>query len=714
MKKFLITVMAFLGVTAFDKSEDGKFVLTDEQKEKIKSQIGDDFLSKVEDALSEMSSEESSDNSEQITIAALKVKLAYAEKSLSEMLKSNTSLSSDVKTKETEIIGLKDQIRILSDSAENPKAGGKTIIDNVTTQSEQMKVNFDDKEYLGGIKAPYNKIDASRPYNMRAYAAMQQRAGVMIEVPKASSMDYTSLSADLGDYYRVRKQDAIISWIKELPTLEKIFPLESGLQDEAILVNMWLEGEFSQADNSNSSFDSVVKGGYKFEPEKVKNASVMFAHRFTALKELETKWIGYLNKEGSNSIKISFIEYILKETSTKLHNERELRRINGKRVNPVLNQPGSMLSASDGIRQYLKSKIANLQINPFSDLTEWNNTNICDYIKTGTSRIPQVIRDTGKVRCYLSEDAKRAHDENFRARFGSNTDYKGMIEHVLDYPNIPLQIVPNLSPSKMIFWSIEGNIILTEHVPNEMYDFSLEQQDWSLKVWSQWKEGVNAYMVGKKMASSLDFPEDYSSQMIWVNNIDLSATTFVNMDKDDASPSVAAHKSIQNVLNSASVAITAIDDANVGDEIRIKCTTSTNGITIAKSGVFSLISAAWNPSKGDTITLKKRSDGKFIELSRTTASSSAIAFSADDTSPSVAGGSEFITVANTQATAITTLDDAVEGKVYKLYGGSATNSSTIANSGNFVLTAAFTASVGAWIRLQKASDGKFYEIDRNA
>jgi hypothetical protein len=144
------------------------------------------------------------------------------------------------------------------------------------------------------------------------------------------------------------------------------------------------------------------------------------------------------------------------------------------------------------------------------------------------------------------------------------------------------------------------------------------------------------------------------------------------------------------------------------------CGSSTNAITIAKAGNFSKLTAAWNPVKGDTITLFRRGATDIIDLSRTTSATLATAFTADDVTPSVTGATEFITVANSQATAITNLDNATVGKTYTIYGGSATNSATIANAGNFSLTAAMILGVGTWIKLYTMADGKFVELSRNA
>lgn len=85
---------------------------------------------------------------------------------------------------------------------------------------------------------------------------------------------------------------------------------------------------------------------------------------------------------------------------------------------------------------------------------------------------------------------------------------------------------------------------------------------------------------------------------------------------------------------------------------------------------------------------------------------------ADDTTPDVSGGNVFTTSANTGATAITTFDNATQGQVLILIGGSDTNSSTIADSGNFNLSAAWTASLDDVLVLYVQGASDFIEITR--
>jgi len=706
----MTTVLAFLGIQAFAKDQDGKMHLTEEQRENLVKYFGDAFTGKFIQSLEKESRGEAQDQ------ALMDGMVADLQAQLQASLDARTKLEKDLNAEKSEKEKLNGVI------TEQQKT-----IDTLSNKPEKdpdpKKVDMKDKDtswipsgkdtHLFGQDLPYMALEG-RPYNQRAYAALSARHGILMPTREASSLDYTSLKNDLGDYYRIRKQDRIQSFLQELPSLTRIFNLESGYQDQAVLVNLFLTDEFSQADSTalGSTFDNMVKGGYKFEPEVLTMYDVMFAHKFTALKEIEKSWIGYLNREGSSTMKWSFIEYILVETAKKLKNEQEVRRIRGVRKNPTVNVPGTAYQAANGLLKFIKNQIALFKVKPF-ELGEWNSGNIANYIRTATQMVPEVLRDSGRIVLYMSTDALSDYHKNLETLYGQNRDYTAEIQYVKEYPSVKIVPIPGMAPSKRMIWTIEGNIALFEDKPGEMLNFSLEQQDWTLKVWSNWRESIWAYLTGRKYDNAEEMPSDYSTQLIFCNDVDEPADYFINMEVNDTTPSVLNHTSLVSVANTQATAITGIDDCAVGQEVRLKCGNSTNAITIAQAGNFSLISEAWTPEVGDVIYLKKRSDGKFIELKRESVTSDAIAIAADDTTPDVSAGDKFITVANSQATAITNLDNAIAGRVYTIYGGSDTNSSTIANAGNFVLTAAMTLAEGTYIKLQKSeSDSKFYEIER--
>ena len=718
MKQLMITMLAFLGIQAFAKDKDGKILLTEEQQARMKADFGEEFTSQFVEAASKDPEGNSTDNSTMVAmITAMSTKLNAAVAENAQLMAARQKAADDLvaaKAENDRLAGVVTQkdgvIATLTKKPEEDMAAKHVTM----TGDPKNWVPSATDTHLFGQNLPMFALDASHNYNRRAHAHFAALAGIDVISPRAtSSLDYASLKTDLGEYYRIPKQDRIQSFLAEFPSLTKIFPLESGYQDQAVLVNLFLGDDFSQADSTalGSTFDNMVKGSYKFEPEVITMYDVMFVHKFTQLKELEKNWLGYLNREASNPIKWSFIEYILVETSKKLKNEQELRRIRGVRVNPTVNVPGTSMQASNGMLKFIKNQIALFKIKPFV-LGEWTSSNIATYVKTATQMVPEVLRDSGKIVLYLSTDALGDYHTNLEALYGLNQDYKPDMMYVKEYPSVKIIAVPGMAPSKRMIWTFDGNFALFEDQAGEMLNFSIEQQDWTIKVWSNWRESFWAYMVGKKFASAAEMPTDYSTQLIFCNDVDEPATYFIPTDANDTTPSVANHTSLVTVANSQATAITNIDDCATGQEVRIKCGNATNASTIAASGNFSLITAAWTPSVGDVIYLKKRSDGKFIELKRETVTTTATAFTADDTTPDVTGNDKFITVANNGATAFTTLDSAVVDKVYTIYGGSSTNAVTIANSGNFVLTAAMTLSAGTWITLQKAANGKFYEIAR--
>ena len=722
-KKIAGTVLLALGVKAFEE-KDGKKYLTEDQKKNLQELYGDEFAANFEKAVDNDFADEAKtgENIDELksslelsnkTLAALQTKIESFEKEKATMLSESTKTSEQLKA--VQDAHAKDKLE-LENKIKSQVAVINTLKDESETDPEpndgnKKAMDVTNEKYLLGIQQAYMGLE-NRPYNQRARAVLMGRMGINIPSPKAQSTDYSSLKTDLGDFYRVRAQERLQSLVPEMVNLETVFPLESGYQDQAVLVNMFMS-EFSQSDNTGSNFDDVVKGTYKFEPEIIKMYDVMFNHKFKHLKELEKSWIGYLNKEGSSTMKMSFIEYIIVETIKVLVNEQQIRRIKGVRVEPTEGQSSPFINAADGLLKFVKRQLGLFKIRPFA-MGEWTDSTISSYIYQMAGMVPPEWRDTGRVVCYMAPETLTKYHKNNETLYGGNTDYKGGEMYVKEYTNIKIVPVPNMGPSKRIIFTIDGNIRLFEDRPGEMFDINIEQQDWTLKVWSNWREGVWAYMVGKKYASLAEIPDDYSTQLIWCNDVDEPADYYIKMAADDATPSVSEHTSLVSVANSAATAITNIDNLAVGKEVIIKCGSATNAITIAKSGNFSLISAAWEPAVGDVLYLVKRADGKFIEIKRETIADTAIAIAADDATPDVSAGTVFVTNANTTATAITKLDNATVGVIYTIHGAGTTNASTIANSGNFVLTAAMTLGAGAYIQLIAITDGKFAEISRSA
>ena len=725
---FIPAILGILGLTAF-KQVDGKQDLSDDECAKLKEYgFSEKFLAGFRDYLKnpqpDSENTASEDRRAATVAAALGQITSQHQAATAELATLKQQIATDkeahaaaIASKEAEIKALNDQIHKLSALPESDPATGAA-----GSGAPVVAFDLDNTEQLGGM--PGEHFSLNRPYNRRARAALLAARGMEVAVASPNSVDYQTLRDDLGAFYRTRWTDRLQSFVVELPTITKLFTTEYGHQDLDTLANLWL-GEFSQPDNSSESeFDKVTKGTYEIGHETLRMYDVMFAHKFKSLKAIEKSWIGYLNREGSSPVKLSFIEYLLAETAKALHNERELRYVNGVRKDPEVDKPGRAMEAADGIYEYIRKRVEGhvdftpnggtsgktvFQIKPF-ELPRITPGNIGEVFYLGTGMIPSVFRDTGKIVLYIPSFMLPWYHKYNETHYGQNKDYQAGINYVKEFPSVKIEVIPNADNHHRIFWTIDGNFQTFGHVAGEMLRFTLEQQDWSLKVWSNWKESIQATAVGYKYTNRADM--DGSRQLIWCNDYDRPDTYFIEADKD-ANPSALLHSSIVTVANSSVFAITDIADAKVGQVIAIKCgTDGDSGVKINKDDKFSLLSENWTPKKGDVIKVMKRADGKFIEISRTTAAAESYQIPNDEATPSVQGATVFITGENTKATAITNLTDAVTGVVYTIHGNGSTNASTIANSGNFVLTAAMTLSSGKFIQLVKADDGKFYEVAR--
>lgn len=724
-RNFRKSVLAILGLSKFHEQE-GKKYLTPEEKAKLKGyEFSDRWIAGFEAHLNEEDEADPSKSDQRsavlATVLGQTTERLDAITSEYEALKQSSAADSAahaaaLKEKEDQIASLNQKISALSALPEQDAGKGAGL----PAGAVAAKFDLDDTKQLGGMAGSYNSLD--RPYNRRARAAMLAARGIEVAAPVARSVDFDSLKEDLGAFYRTPWQDRVVSYLRELPTITKLFPTESGHQDLSTLTNIWL-GEFSQADSSDKSeFSKVAKGSFEFGTETLRMYGVMFVHVFTSMKDLEKSWIGYLNREGSSPVKLSFIEFLLVEVAKKLHNEREQRWINGVRKDPDPDKPGRAMEAADGIYEYLRKRVEGYvdftpnggylgktvyQIKPF-DLPEITSGNIGEVFFQGTSMIPSVFRDTGQVVLYIPSWMLPLYHRYNEMKYGRNVDYSGPVDYVYGFPGVKIEALPNADNHHRIFWTIKGNIKTFDQISGEMLQFNLEQQDWSVKAWSNWKESIQAEAVGKKYLSRLDV--DGQHQLIWCNQYDYPSHYFIEGEKD-SNPSAALHKSVVTVANSAPLVITDIPGAEVGELIRIKA--GAEDVSIKKTEAkFTLLASDWTPKKGDVIALMKRADGKFMEISRDAAIAESYEFEADATAPSLKGATIFVTNPNTSATAITDFADAIPGVVYSIYGSGDEHASTIANSGKFVLTDAMTLKEGKFIRIVKSADGKFYEVER--
>lgn len=420
-------------------------------------------------------------------------------------------------------------------------------------------------------------------------------------------------NAGLGDQFVILRQDALIARILELRNLTEFFPVRYGVQDRDILFNAFFD-EVSQGYQEGE----IYKGGMQLENEMGYVDDAMIKVKFGPMKELERKYIAYLNKEGSDPIKWSMVEFCLLNLLKKAQDEQNQRRMRGIYVKPEVGHASSYLNAGTGIWYTLLRYIHDYSIKPFANKSynTYTSANMLDAVKEFITDVKTHLSEGMTIDnhvLYLNENHIDWWLANCRETYGKDQDFTGPNGYKNRVPDSTIQIkwLPYEGKSCWMFMDVPGNIQFVENLPGEMFAVKMEEQMEMVRAWSTWKEGCGAAFTGRKFDNKADMDaNDYEFQQIFTN---LPATV------------IGANINGANgfwQITDADTTATAIDDitnakAGVAYCIEIGEDDTKHQLTIAKSGKFANITAGWTPSQaGDYIMVILGKDEKFRELER--------------------------------------------------------------------------------------------------
>ena len=420
--------------------------------------------------------------------------------------------------------------------------------------------------------------------------------------------------AGVGNQFIIRRQDALIARVLKKRDLVQFFPVRYGVQDRDLLFNTFF-GELSQGYQEGE----VYKGEMKIENEMGYVDDAMIKMKFGPMKELERMYIAYLNKEGSDPIKWTMIEYCILHELETAQVEQNKRRIRGIYVKPEKGVAGSYLNAGTGIIYTLLRYVHDYSIKPHDDVAyrTYTSADFLDCVQEFCSDVTSSLSedmDLSQHVLYLNELHKSWWIKNIRAKYGKDIDFAGPNSYANIVPDTEIHIkwLPYLGQMKLMFFDIPGNLQFIEYIPGEMLSIKMEEQMEMVRAWSTWKEGCGAAFTGRKFTTKEDMDKNaYEWQQIFMNfpvcTLEADAT---KIDGKNGFWHLTGE-------NSSATAITAIDNAKSGVAYCIEIGDESNPSSIAKSGDFSEITEAWNPTKkGDYILVILRSNGKYAELER--------------------------------------------------------------------------------------------------
>lgn len=420
--------------------------------------------------------------------------------------------------------------------------------------------------------------------------------------------------AGLGDQYVVLRQDALIARIIVLQNVYDLYPRRYGVQDRELMTNAFFT-EISQA----YQVGEVWKGSMDLQPEMGYVDDAMAKVQFGPLKDLERKYIGYLNTDGSDPIKWGMIEWQLLQIYTQMVSEQNRRRIRGCYVKPETGKPGSYLNSSTGLIYTLVRYMHENTLLPHSDETynDYTETTFLDavieFVKDVKATLDEDI-DLEGFAIYLNKNHRDWWIANCRTKYGKDLDFTGPMSYVNVVPDmgIPIKWVPNMGQSKLIHMQEPGNLQCLEFVPGEMLAFKLQEFMEMVMAWSTWKEGFTASFVGRHFSTPAELAaNNYSMQRLFCNK---PSTTLAA----DATTIACGNQFwFVTTANTEVKALTDIMGAKKGVVYLIECGSVANATTIVKSGKFAYITDAYTPTNvGDYIMVTLNSEGNFIELER--------------------------------------------------------------------------------------------------
>ena len=417
--------------------------------------------------------------------------------------------------------------------------------------------------------------------------------------------------AGVGDQFIVLRQDALIARVLQLRDMTQYFPVAYGYQDRGLVFNAFFD-EVSQAYQTGE----VFKGGMKIENHMGYVDDAMIKMEWGPMKELERKYIGYLNKEGSDPIKWTMIEYQLLNTLTTAQVEQNKRRMRGIYVKPEAGVAGSYLNAGTGILYTLLRYVHQYDIKPHTgdEYRSYTQATFLPAVQEFLADVRSTVTedmDIDQHVIYLNKNHQGWWIKNVRTTYGKDTDFTGPMGALNVVPDTTTHIIwlPYLGQLPFMMLHQPGNLQFLEYIPGEMLAMKMQEQMEQVRAWSTWKEGCSASFTGRRFDSRDAMDKNaYEWQQIFINLF--AATIKDKVDGNDGFWQITGATTTADT-------ITDIVNAKNGVAYCIEAGVKEHLPKIAKSGKFVNISDAFTASKvGDYIMVIIGNDGNFRELER--------------------------------------------------------------------------------------------------
>lgn len=534
-----------------------------------------------------------------------------------------------------------------------------------------------------------------------------------------TATDFTSqptiqkLNDDLDLYFR-QNPEAIKSLHRDTFGLPTFWPKRTKVDDKVS------DGSIATAEITQArKLPWLPKNKQTIQAEEGQIFPVQIDIEFVGyyLQKIEASWLNFMNKEGSQPYKDSFVRFLVSELDKKARVEDRVATIKGVYVATPEDATvaGRSINRQNGLLYLLQQARDVTKKYRAFDLGMPTPANIVDYVDTAIKALPQDVREQQGLVLYLSDEWLRAYKRRDESERGLNNNYTGYPETPKDYPNIKFERLVDMAGSDFMFITFDDNIEILENVPAEKSMYKFEYLLRKIYIMADYKMGVRLIHIGNKV--EVGDPLEFAVQTVWSNTAPIFPSDFFVPVHDDETGKVKAIFKNLYVTKGWHTDITEFLGATPGSILKIKGDTTllavknvVNGAKIALAG-----GTAFNLQSGGTLTLYVNADGTVKELSRTAAPDTTVIPDATfDAAVIDANGGVIFNYAGAATVAITNIINGVEGKSIKIFGTDAAGVDvTLSTVGNISVTAAATlADAVSYVQLTLV-DGTWIETERS-
>jgi hypothetical protein len=694
--------MTFLGIQKIPIVE-GKVQFDDEQSTKLSAALTQESL----DSMLKAFNDEIGANAE---VKGLKAEIDALLKEVGvtaeEVADANvtaeangTTVSPELKALQDKFTSLDATIKQLVDSAEDdtPIARMK--------QGITAKIKHSATHLFGSGK----EFDAfeGRPWNARA-------AGI-----KTSAADYTDqvtlqkLNGDAQLYFR------------ENPTeLESLHRDNFGLPahwpkrlkvDSTVVSGSILTAEITQG----RKFGWLPKNKQVIDPEEGKIYPVQIDAQWSGakLQEIEDSWLNFMNKEGSQPEKWTFVRFLVGEIMKQARVEDRISTVNGIYVKTPddAKEAGKMINRQNGLFYQLWRARDILKKYRAWNLGKPTTANIYDYLhdenKGMLSLLPFDVASMQGLKVHMAKKYWDAYKGKYKEINGHNMDYKGLPEHPENFPNVEVVTLVDHN-NDFIFITFADNIEILENIPAEKSSFKFQQILRDIYMMADYKLGVRLIHIGREI--NANDPEEFKVQSVWSNMEPIFDNHVFAPVFDNKTGKIDVTFKNLEVHETWGTDITAFSNLTAGQIIKIKGNVSMATAKAVKNNANIVLAGGTDfpLQSGGTLTLYVNDNLKLQELARTTVVELTPAADVNFTDAVLdANEGSVFRYAGTADKTITSIINGFEGQKITIYGNDVVDVDvTLANAATIVVGANAVLSDDAhYIELVKI-DGQFVKV----